>query len=313
MKKITNINKETKNEIEARSSLYNTVVSNLQAFGVDSGAHVAIGNFPPELLYVDPRIQGLRQHKNTMKIVNNFDIRKLAPIVVVLHPEEKRASVVDGKCRVEVATILGKEKLPVLTAIVLMDAPQDDLKARLRFEAEYFRTQDDGVQKLKPLEKHLASVICKDKAACDLEEVLNKYDVAIKVTGGPRDPGVLGSYTDILATANQFGVPGLEFTFSIIKNAGWQYETNGYATHITRMFRQIFKSYKNYATEIAEYLGVALRETTPMLFAAEARTTYPIRDYRIACVLLLQDMICEHLNLKTRLQWIDGKLVDTAA
>ena len=211
---------------------------------------------PLSLLYVDDRYQGLRTHKQLSKLDKNFDIRKLAPIVIVLHPEEYRCAIVDGQGRYLVAPNHG---IDALNAIVLMDAP-DDPEERLKFEAEYFIGQDSEVERVKPLEKHLSRVIIGDKSAVILEKMFKKYGIRYVNTRGNRGESVLGSYTDTYEIAKQHGEKCLEFIFGIIQNAGWDNESNGYATFVMRALRDAWIAHPANRRKIHTYLSKCLRE-----------------------------------------------------
>ena len=125
-----------------------------------------------------------------------------------------------------------------------MDAP-DDLEARLKFEAEYFIGQDSEVENVKPLEKHLARVIIGDPAAVTIDKLIKEYKISFTNTQGKRGESILGSYTDTYSIAKNRGEKCLDFIFSIIKNAGWNHETNGYATFVMRALRDTWVEHPN--------------------------------------------------------------------
>ena len=57
---------------------------------------------------------------------------------------------------------------------------------------------------------------------------------------------------------------------------------------------------------IHEYLSEELRQYDPELFGASARAKYPKRDYRSACVLYTEDLICDGLNIQRKI-YKDGE------
>ena len=294
--------------ISRRAEQYNNMVANirpLSTYGRGRSMRTITGSVvaPLSLLYVDDRYQGLRTHKQLSKLDKNFDIRKLAPIVIVLHPEEYRCAIVDGQGRYLVAPNHG---IDALNAIVLMDAP-DDPEERLKFEAEYFIGQDSEVERVKPLEKHLSRVIIGDKSAVILEKMFKKYGIRYVNTRGNRGESVLGSYTDTYEIAKQHGEKCLEFIFGIIQNAGWDNESNGYATFVMRALRDAWIAHPANRRKIHTYLSKCLREIDPSLFSSNARSRYPKRDTRSGCTLLVEDMICDGLGIERRLYFDDKK------
>ena len=54
------------------------------------------------------------------------------------------------------------------------------------------------------------------------------------------------------------------------------------------------------------FLSKELRQYDPELFGSSARAKYPKRDYRAACVLFTEDMLCEGMGI-TRKIYKDGE------
>ena len=290
-----------------RIEQYNNIYANIKPLttvGKGKNLRTVTGSVavPLSCCYVDERYQGMRAHKRLNRLRSRWDVRKLTPITLVPHPEEYRFAIVDGQGRYIVAPEKG---LDVLNAIVLMDAP-DDPDERLKFEAEYFIGQDSEVENVKPLEKHLSRVIIGDEPATILENLLNGYGIKFVATKGNREESVLGSYTDTYSIAKVHGEKCLDFIFSIIENAGWNKEANGYATFVMRALREIWTAHPNERKDIHEYLSNELRQIDPYLFSANAKTKYPKRDHRVSCVLYTEDMVCDGLGIEKKI-YIDGE------
>ena len=285
-----------------RIEQYNDIVANIKPLttvGKGKNQRTITGSavVPLSCCYVDTRYQGLRAHKRINRLENKWDERKLTPIILVPHPEEYRFAIVDGQGRSKVAP---KKGLDRLNAIILMDAPEE-LDERLKFEAEYFIGQDSEVENVKPLEKHLSRVIIGDEAAVSLDKLLNKYGIKFVGTQGKRKECILGSYTDTYAIAKVHGEKCLDFIFSIIKNAGWNKEANGYATFVMRAMREIWVAHPNDRSQIHKYLSKELRQIDPSLFSANARTKYPKRDHRVSCILYLEDIVCDGTGIEKKI------------
>ncbi len=256
---------------------------------------------PLSCCFVDSRYQGMRTHKHLNRLRSKWDERKLTPIILVPHLEEYRFAIVDGQGRFIVAPEKGMDRL---NAIILMDAPED-VDERLKFEAEYFIGQDSEVENVKPLEKHLSRVIIGDSAAVSLDKLLNKYGIKFVSTKGNREESVLGSYTDTYSIAKVHGEKCLDFIFSIIENAGWNKETNGYATFVMRALREVWIAHPNDRKKIHRFLSKELRQIDPALFSANAKTKYPKRDHRVSCILYVEDMVCDGLGIEKKI-YVDG-------
>lgn len=298
------------NEETRRMEQFNDIVANinpLMTVGKGKNQRVITGSavVPLSLCFVDARYQGMRTHKHLNRLKNKWDERKLTPIILVPHPEEYRFAVVDGQGRCLVAPEKGMDRL---NAIILMDAPED-LDERLKFEAEYFIGQDSEVENVKPLEKHLSRVIIGDSAAVSLDKLLNKYGIKFVATKGNREESVLGSYTDTYSIVKVHGEKCLDFIFSIIDNAGWNKETNGYATFVMRSLREVWIAHPNDRKEIHRYLSKELRQIDPALFSAEAKAKYPKRDHRVSCVLYVEDLVCDGLGIEKKIYVENGKKV----
>ncbi len=298
------------NEETRRMEQFNDIVANIKPLmtvgkGKNQRAVTGSAVVPLSCCFVDSRYQGMRTHKHLNRLKNKWDERKLTPIILVPHPEEYRFAVVDGQGRCLVAPEKGMDRL---NAIILMDAPED-LDERLRFEAEYFIGQDSEVENVKPLEKHLSRVIIGDSAAVSLDKLLNKYGIKFVATKGNREESVLGSYTDTYSIVKVHGEKCLDFIFSIIDNAGWNKETNGYATFVMRALREVWIAHPNDRKEIHRYLSKELRQIDPALFSAEAKAKYPKRDHRVSCVLYVEDLVCDGLGIEKKIYVENGKKV----
>ena len=295
------------NEEPRRIEQFNDIVANIKPLmttGKGKNQRTITGSavVPLSCCFVDSRYQGMRTHKHLNRLKNRWDERKLTPIILVPHPEEYRFAVVDGQGRCLVAPEKGMDRL---NAIILMDAPED-LDERLKFEAEYFIGQDSEVENVKPLEKHLSRVIIGDVAAVSLEKLLNKYDIKFVATKGNREESVLGSYTDTYRIVKVHGEKCLDFIFSIIENAGWNKEANGYATFVMRALKEVWIAHPNDRNEIHSFLSEELRQIDPALFSADAKSKYPKRDHRVSCVLYVEDLVCEGLGIEKKI-YVDSE------
>lgn len=290
---IINMDTQTGNE-----ALFRTIMKNANVYGYDNKGNptVASCQIPLELCYVDERYQGLRNHGKLMKLVNNWDIAKCQPITLSPHPEENRFAIVDGKGRFLASQILGIKELP---AVIMMGSPVEP-EERLRFEAVYFIGQRDETENLKGIEKHLARVINKEKPAIILEEAFKKYGIGIVDGKGNRAKSVLGSYDATYREAKK-GKDCIDFIFSVIVNAGWNEDSNGFSRAIVVGLSRIWEAYEEYRKEIKKFLSEELRQYDADKFIAIATAKYPKRASRDTIVkLYLDDIVSAEFMIKKR-------------
>lgn len=293
--------------IESRRPMFNAIMNNFQMITKREDGTPALCSvtIPLELLHVDMRYQGNRKHKKISKLVNNWSMIKLMPIIVVPHIEECLFYVVDGQGRVTVANLKGMEDLP---ALMIMYAPKNPVE-RLIFEAKYFSSQGAEDEKLRKVEKHPAMVLSDDPAACAIENMLHKYNLTFEEDKGQRKSGVIGSYTEAYRTASVYGENCLDYIFSIIDNAGWKTEKNGCSQGIMRALCNVYAAHKDNRAETNAFLSKELRQLDPELYYANARTTYPKRDQRSAYTLYMEDLVCNGLGLERRVYVENSKMI----
>ena len=291
---------------EERRQLFETVMANLKASSFDENGKVltANGSIPLSLCYVNDAYQRLRRTDQVMDLANAWDVRILDPISLVPDYVKCMFSIVNGQKRSLSAKILGIDRLQ---ATVFMDAPKDP-EERLRFEAEYFIRQDTETDAVKAIEKHKARVIIGDPIAVKLDKILKCYRVGFTNTKGVREEGVLGSYIDAYEIVRKYDDKCLHFIFSIIENAGWNREKNGYSTYVMRALRNCWCAHDDAKerNKIHEFLSGELRQMDPALFGANGRTRYPKRDLRAACTLYLEDIVCEGMGIPKKI-YIEGE------
>ena len=290
---------------EERKNLFNSIMENIKPLEVDENgkAITASARIPLSLLFLDERYQRKHKESGVKKLYKNWDVRKLAPILVAPHFDEFVFSLIDGNNRTSVMKMLD---ISSATATIMMQTPTDD-KERLKFECEIFADQDSESEKVKLVEKHNSNVIRGDKAATIIQKLVEEYNVAFVETKGNRDSAILGSYAETYSIAKtENGDKILEFIFSIIQNAGWHDEANGYATYIFRALKSAWLAHSDERENIHKYLSEELRQYDPELFGASARAKYPKRDYRSACVLYTEDLICDGLNIQRKI-YKDGE------
>ena len=155
---------------EERKNLFNSIMENIKPLEVDENgkAITASARIPLSLLFLDERYQRKHKESGVKKLYKNWDVRKLAPILVAPHFDEFVFSLIDGNNRTSVMKMLD---ILSATATIMMQTPTDD-QERLKFECEIFADQDSESEKVKLVEKHNSNVIRCDKVVTFIQKLV---------------------------------------------------------------------------------------------------------------------------------------------
>lgn len=259
---------------------------------------VAIIKIPARLLAIDESYQTpLRTERDLGYLINNWDERKLLPLIVVPHEEVGFCFITDGQGRWKASQFINKDRYEYLTCLVILNAPKDPTERR-KFEAEQYVYQNKNVAKITPLQKHGGLRILGDPAVNGLDKMKDKYGFTYTYTSGQRDHGVLGSYTEAISICKSRGIDCLDYIFEICERSGFDRKTNGYSSYVLRMLRDIWTLYADNRYRTKEFLSDYLRDYEPNTFKAKAVTKYPMLEIRTACSLYVEDLVVENLGLK---------------
>ena len=274
----------------------------------DMHEDIAIINIPVDLMEVDTRYQTDERTERDLKYLsNNWDERKLMPLLGVPHWEEGKIYIVDGYGRWIASQIVDKDKYKDLKVQVVLNAPTED-KERVAFEAELYAFQGVSVRKVTPIQRHGAMLVLHDPATETLEKMKNIYGFAYREKAGNRGMGVLGSYTEALSLCAIDNGAWAEYVYDIIRDSGFNRKHSGYVSYVTRALRDMYKLYAQDRNETKEFLSNNFRQITPENLKANALTKYPVLDFRTAVSLYVEDIIVEGLGLEQSRQ-IEGTKV----
>lgn len=274
-----------------------------------SSADVAIIKIPARLLAIDESYQTpLRTERDLGYLINNWDERKLLPLIVVPHEEVGLCFITDGQGRWKASQFINEKKYEYLTCLVILNAPKDPVERR-KFEAEQYVYQNKNVAKITPLQKHGGLRILGDPAVHGLDKMKDKYGFTYTYTKGQREHGVLGSYTEAIEICKTRGIDCLDYIFEICARSGFDRKSNGYSSYVLRMLRDVWTLYANNRYDTKEFLSDYLRDYEPNTFKAQAVTKYPMLEIRTACSLYVEDLVVEHLELKQSREISGTKLV----
>lgn len=263
----------------------------------NSGLSRVILKIPVKLLAIDTRYQtSLRTDRSAYYLINNWDERKLLPLVGVPHYDEGIVAVTDGQCRTKASQVIDPEKYEYMEVLLLLDAPEDP-EERLKFEAELFVNQNKNVAKVTSLQKHYARKIIGDSAVNIMDELKEIYKFEYVNGQGQRAGGVLGSYDETYAIAKVKGKDCLKYIFEIAKNSAFNRKKDGYSTYMMRALKDMWTYYPENREETLSFLSKYLRKFDPVKFKADAVSKYKLLDFKIAVSLHMEDLIVENFNL----------------
>lgn len=275
----------------------------------DMHEDIAIIKIPVELMEIDSRYQtDERTERDLRYLTNNWDERKLMPLLGVPHWEEGKVYIVDGYGRWIASQIVDKDKYKDLKVQMVLNAPTEDIE-RVAFEAALYAFQGVSVRKVTPIQKHGAMLVLHDPATETLEKMRTIYGFKYKETRGNRGEGVLGSYTEALSLCAIDNGDCAEYVYDIIRDSGFDRKHSGYASYVTRSLRDIYRLYAQDRTKTKEYLVKELRKLTPENLKANALCKYPILDFRTATSLYVEDMLVDGLGLEQSRQVEGTKII----
>lgn len=226
----------------------------------DMHEDIAIIRIPVELMEVDSRYQTDERTERELKyLTNNWDERKLMPLLGVPHWEEGKVYIVDGYGRWIASQIVDKDKYKDLKVQLILNAPTEDSE-RVAFEAELYAFQGISVRKVTPIQRHGAMLVLHDPATETLEKMKNIYGFAYREKAGNRGMGVLGSYTEALSLcAIDNGACAeyvYDYIFSKIVNSQISHNLFKYERLIQFLKRRYFNDCNN--TELIYTIGLCV-------------------------------------------------------
>lgn len=275
---------------------------------------VALKDIPIELLAIDESYQTPERTNRgnaITKLAKNWDENKLEPIAVVPHVDECKFYVVNGYGRWQ-ASQMQTPNYEYLYATVLLGATNMNVDERRRFESELFAYQDREVSTLKPIQIHGALMNLGNEAVIILEELRKKYKFSYLNEKGNRAGGVLGSYSETLNIAKVKGKDCLEYIFGVCQKSAFHKKSNGYASYVVRTLKDAWSAYPEDREDTKKYLSEYLRGIDPAMLKATAIVKYPMLESRMACSLLIEDLIVENLSLQHSRTIQKGKVVKVA-
>lgn len=296
--KVVEMNKTTKANNTGMETAYYSIFTNMKPVG--SKNFVCI---PIEMLTFDESYQRIdtSSASKIKTLADKWDSRKMTPLLVAPHPETHNFCVIDGYHRYSAAKIMkerGKE-IVGLECDVVLGLSKDPRERRIQ-EAKLFVTQDNEADKLTPMQKHKANLLCDIPENVALQKVVDKYDVMLKKpTGrGVAKAGHLSGFTAALAIAKVDGQKILDDVFYVITNSRWNLCRSGFNSCYLRSIRMVLKLHPENISEIQKEMIRYFTPIQPEQFSAESKAAYPGRKEIDGVTMHLEDIVCDALGLE---------------
>lgn len=265
---------------------------------IASGKSKVIVSVPVKLLAIDTSYQiPERTERSLKKLIKNWDDVQCMPLIGVPHFEVGYVAVVDGTGRVRASQVIDSKKYEELDVLMVLNVPSEP-KDRQLFEAKQYENQNIGNEPLREYQKHGARLIRSDKATLLFSKMQKKYGFNYSVKTGQRPEEMLGSYNDVLDICRIQGEECMDYIFGICTKSGFCKLSNGYSLGIIRALRDMWKYYANDRERTKAFFEEKLRNTTPALLKAEARSTYKYLSEKSAISFYLEDMAVKELGVE---------------
>ena len=304
---IRGINKEVESAIEsakAKMTLSQMPDESLkhrqQTFDVVIRTAIGIGNkkfgyVPIELLYADKRFQRVNSsaQRKINNIAMNFDENLMDALRVSVHEDELRFSVIDGFHRLSAAIIAGIDMLECELLFLSKDPDE-----RLAMEAKIFSDQDNGIERLKPVQKHNANLINNVIENVILQRCLDVYKDHCCTNNRYDVCGLTGFVQALRTTKKKNGEELLAAVFDVIFHSGWNTEKRGLGNDSIILIRSVLELHWDRKDDAVKAMISYFSETGPKEFFAMATAAYPKRKVNERNVMLLENIISRSLGIE---------------
>lgn len=282
---------------EQRTKEFNRTMGNAMTMG-----NVKLAPINIQLLYIPDEYQrfGNTVDAKSAKLAREWNPNQMDPLTVCPHAEDSMFAVINGGHRLRAAELLDLDYL--LCRIIEVDEKEED---RLRAEAELFLRQSDNVDTLSPGQKHKAALLCGIKENIELQELVDKYGIALELNGkkgGYRkehNDMTLTSFSRALALTKTRGKVHMDNVFDIICKSRYIWNSKG--THST-LLNSISNVYLLHAdcTGAKEKMIETLSAVGPDLLMSQAYAKYPNRREVERITMYLEDILCDSLAIEKR-------------
>ncbi len=303
------VNKEKKEEIATkivinegikeidplRKRLFDITEANKQVIGTKTNAYI-----PMECLEVpDFQREDTLDPKKVQWLIDHWDSMMQEPLLVSVHKETCTYIILNGLHRYLAMLALGFTSVEC----VIVDIEED----RERKEIELFIGQQDGIDRMKPQDKHKGLVKLGDPAAVALDNAVNNtkgVDFKHNKSRGKGKAGELTNYDKAYFVAKN-GM--IQDVLDVLVAAKWNETSGGLGGRALMMVYDVLSTYNT--PEVKAEIAKVLVKYKPNKFYGYARFAYHLRTESVAYDLYLEDWICYKLGIK-RLIDDDNRIVD---
>ena len=242
--------------------------------------------------------------KKIKALRSNFDANLMDPLLLVAWPEEECFHCANGWHRF--CATENMENMECLPCVILIGP--ENKKERKEFEIDLFLKQSATTEPLKAIQMHSARLEIRDPGAVALQDICDKYEIAITEGKGQRPPRVLGSYDGTYNIAKKTdGKKCLSNVFEVLDIAGYMEESNGLSCKVIAPLDNILQQF----SFVKVPLGEMMRTMSPNVLLSKATARYPERGWRVQLTLFLQDWIVETYHIEPRFD-AKGKVIKVA-
>lgn len=170
---------------------------------------------PIDQLLTDMKYQRPTSEARVNKIVREFDPEKVDAKCVNYRPQEDVFACVDG---LHTATALKAKGYKYIPCKVFIGKTYEE-------EALFFSAQNKGCKKITTVEEFNALLEAQDEGAKDIAFALDLHDIELAKISGVKKIRSIRKLTTIYEA---YGWKGLDFCFTLLEDAGWEYDPKAY-------------------------------------------------------------------------------------
>jgi hypothetical protein len=241
---------------------------------------------PISMLTIDHAYQ--RPSKRHVKsIAAKWDKNKAG--VLIVSYRDSNFYIIDGQHRYLAAQIVGEENMTC----------QVYENLTIEQEAEKFGSQKENVVNLSTIDTFRANLVAKHQQEVDILKLCKKYNITILPTDKNEKP-VLRALKSVESSYKTYGKECLEFTFDIIKKAGWHNEKNAYSKPMIIALRNIYASHNDNVNYAQNMIIQLLEHINYDLLKSRACCTYIGREDSSALTAMFEKYISSNGVIETQ-------------
>lgn len=245
-----------------------------------------IASIPVSEMVVDSFYQRVAG-SNVRYLSKNWDSKKCDPLYVSYR--DGKFYIMNGQHRYLAAR---EKNITYLPCIIRTGLTQKE-------EAKVFVQQGMGTKKLSVYDTYKGNLLYGEETDTIIEKILTDYGLKVIDTNSRSlSKQKIGGITELRTIIKNYKEPSLRWILDIIKECGWNQESNGYDVAVVRMLKTAYVDY--YQTDkLDEVKGIIvnlLKRTNPTKFKTHAMVEYQGLKERRAMIVYLKDSIMSMLS-----------------